>query len=125
MRVDRVIPLLRIFSVEKAREFYIDYLGFSVDWEHRFDDRAPLYMQVTRGGLTLHLTENHGDCTPGSAVFLEIQGLDDFHREITARDYPYLRPGIENAFWNARLMTLLDPFGNRLMFNERLVSQGP
>jgi len=125
MRVDRVIPLLRIFSVEKAREFYIDYLGFSVDWEHRFDDRAPLYMQVTRDGLTLHLTENHGDCTPGSAVFLEIQGLDDFHREITARDYPYLRPGIENAFWNARLMTLLDPFGNRLMFNERLVSQGP
>jgi len=119
MRVTRVIPMLRIYSVEKAKEFYIEYLGFSVDWEHRFDERAPLYMQVTRDGLTLHLTEHHGDCTPGSAVFLEIEGLDDFHREITARDCPYLRPGIQDAFWDARLMTLLDPFGNRLMFNER------
>jgi len=124
MRVDRVIPMLRIYSVEKAREFYLDFLGFSVDWEHRFDEAAPLYMQVSRGGLTLHLTEHHGDCTPGSAVFLEIQGLDDFHREITSRSYRYLRPGIEDAFWNARLMTLLDPFGNRLLFNER-PSDGP
>jgi Glyoxalase superfamily protein len=33
MSVDfqRVIPILRIFSVEKAREFYVDYLGFSID----------------------------------------------------------------------------------------------
>jgi catechol 2,3-dioxygenase-like lactoylglutathione lyase family enzyme len=52
-----VIPILRIFSVEKAREFYLDYLGFHLDWEHRFDDNAPLYMQVSRAGLILHLCE--------------------------------------------------------------------
>ena len=42
----QTIPILRIFDVGKAREFYLGFLGFTVDWEHRFDDRAPLYMQV-------------------------------------------------------------------------------
>lgn len=41
------MPVLRIFSVEKAREFYLDYLGFQVDFEHRFDERAPLFMQIS------------------------------------------------------------------------------
>jgi hypothetical protein len=27
-------PILRIFGVEKAKEFYVGYLGSSVDWEH-------------------------------------------------------------------------------------------
>src|SRR5262249_37301718 len=44
----QTIPLLRIFSVEKAREFYVGFLGFGIDWEHRFDETAPMYMQVSR-----------------------------------------------------------------------------
>ena len=60
----RVVPVLRIFDVGKAKEFYAGFLGFTIDWEHRFDDRAPLYMQVSRNGLVLHLSEHHGDGTP-------------------------------------------------------------
>ena len=54
--VSRVIPILRIFDVAKAREFYLDYLGFTVDFEHRFHDDAPLYMGISRDGLALHLS---------------------------------------------------------------------
>ena len=32
---DRVIPILRIFNLAKANEFYLEYLGFQVDWDHR------------------------------------------------------------------------------------------
>ena len=28
----RAVPTFRIFSLEKAREFYVDFLGFKVDW---------------------------------------------------------------------------------------------
>ena len=45
-----VIPVLRIFDVDKAREFYTDFLGFSIDWEHTFDDHAPVYLQASRDG---------------------------------------------------------------------------
>ena len=118
MEARRVVPILRIFSVEKAREFYTEFLGFTLDWEHRFDDDAPLYMQVSRGGMSLHLSEHHDDGTPGSAVFVDMVGLDAFHREISGRGYRYLRPGIEDAPWNARVMQVIDPFGNRIRFSE-------
>ena len=117
-QVLQTIPILRIFDVDKAREFYVGFLGFTVDWEHRFDDRAPLYMQISRGRLVLHLSEHHGDACPGSTVFVRLTGLEAYHGEITAKGYGHMRPGIEQAPWNARVMEVIDPFGNRLRFNE-------
>ena len=31
MKLGNVTPILRIFDEAKAREFYVDYLGFTVD----------------------------------------------------------------------------------------------
>ena len=118
LSVQQTIPILRIFDLAKAREFYLGFLGFGLDWEHRFDPNAPAYLQVSRGNCVLHLTEHHGDCCPGSTVFLRVSGLEQFHQEITSKGYPYQRPGIEMAPWNAKLMELTDPFGNRLRFNQ-------
>lgn len=120
----RTIPVLRMFSVEKAREFYLDFLGFTVDWEHRFAPDMPLYMQVSRGDFALHLSEHHGDGSPGAVTFVAMTGLDEFHSEITARNYGYLRPGIQDQEWNAREMTVIDPFGNRIRFTEYKGAQG-
>jgi len=114
----RAIPIFRIFDVEKAREFYVGFLGFRVDWEHRFDETAPLYMQVSRDGLVLHLSEHHGDACPGSTALVQSTGLEAYRREISAKGYRFMRPGIEVAPWTARVMEVTDPFGNRLRFNE-------
>lgn len=116
----QTIPVLRIFDDAKAREFYLDFLGFQLDWEHRFEPDLPLYMQVSRGQLRLHLSEHYGDCCPGSTAFVNMQGIDELHRELTERRYPYLRPGIETVPWNARCMEVTDPFGNRIRFQEPL-----
>ena len=116
----KTTPILRIFDEAKAREFYVDFLGFNVDWEHRFEPGLPLYMQISRGDLKLHLSEHYGDCCPGSTVFVNMQGIDELHRELTARKYRYLRPGVETVPWNARCMEVTDPFGNRIRFQEAL-----
>ena len=114
-----VIPVLRMFDDAMARDFYIGFLGFSVDWEHRFEPGLPLYMQISRAGLVLHLSEHHGDGSPGATLFVDTVGLDDLHAEVTAKNYRYLRPGIEDAPWGARVMTVIDPFSNRIRFSER------
>lgn len=114
----KVIPVLRMFSVEKAKEFYLGFLGFTLDWEHRFADGMPLYMQISRNGFALHLSEHHGDGSPGAVVFVAMTGLDAFHREVSAKGYRYLRPGIEDCEWDAREMAVTDPFGNRIRFTE-------
>ena len=118
VELERAIPILRIFSVEKAKEFYVGFLGFTWDWEHRFGDNFPLYAQVSRGCLSLHLSEHHGDATPGSAVMIHMRGVDVFSRELAATDYRYLKPGVEDEPWGARVMKVTDPFGNRLLFAE-------
>lgn len=74
-------------------------------------------MQVSRGGLTLHLSEHHGDCCPGSTADVETTGIADYHRELTAKDYPYMRPGLDPAPWDGKVMQVIDPFGNRLRFS--------
>ena len=63
--IEAPIPIFRIFDVEKAMEFYRDFLGFSVDFEHRFGENFPLYCQVSRGTCVLHLSEHAGDASPG------------------------------------------------------------
>ncbi len=112
-----VVPILRIFDLDKARQFYVDYLGFTVDWEHRSSESAPLYLQVSRGLLVLHLSEHHGDGTLGSAVYVETTDVRAFHAELRSKAYPYLNPGI-GVDEIGTCVTLLDPFGNTLRFNE-------
>lgn len=116
---EAVVPILRIFDEDAAAAFYEDFLGFRRNWEHRFEPGMPLYAEVERCGITLHLSGHHGDCCPGATVFVWMRGLDAFHAEISARDYPACNPGIEDTFYDARCMTVTDPFGNRIRFNER------
>lgn len=112
-----------MFDVAKTLDFYVGFLGFAVDWEHRFDETAPLYMQVSRGGCSLHLSEHHGDCTPGSAVYIEIEGLKAYHAEISGKGYRYMNPGLGPTPWGSLCMDVIDPSSNRLSFNERIESE--
>jgi uncharacterized glyoxalase superfamily protein PhnB len=120
MGLSSTTPILRIFDEAKAREFYVDFLGFTVDWEHRFGDNFPLYMQVSKDRCVLHLSEHHGDCSPGSAVRIEAPGVDVMSRELRAKKYRYANPGCAQATpWGTKELALTDPFGNRLIFYER------
>jgi FolB domain-containing protein len=118
VRCESAIPVLRIFSADKFREFYLGFLGFRLDWESGTEENAPLYAQISRAGLTLHVSEHHGDASPGSTVFVPVQGIDALHRELNARRYRYGRPGIQTLPWG-RVLEVFDPFGNRLRFCER------
>jgi uncharacterized glyoxalase superfamily protein PhnB len=118
MKLQPPIPVLRVFDHKLARAFYIDWLGFKIDWEHRFAPSAPLYMQISRGPAVLHLTEHYGDCCPGAKVFIHTDDVAALHKEIHSRPNPNMNPGIEDAFWGAKVMEVTDPFGNRLLFNQ-------
>ena len=49
---DKPIPILRMFDEAKAREFYLDFLGFGVEFEHRFEADLPLYLGLSRDGCS-------------------------------------------------------------------------
>ena len=118
MNLSRTTPILRSFDQAKAVEFYVDFLGFRIDFEHRFEPGLPLYMQVSRGDCVLHLSEHHGDACPGAALRIEGDALDELHAELQAKRYGNARPGIEETPWGSREMSVRDPFGNRLTFTN-------
>jgi catechol 2,3-dioxygenase-like lactoylglutathione lyase family enzyme len=120
----RVVPVLRVFDIAKADEFYQGFLGFTVDWDHRFDDGAPLYRQISRGNLILHLSEHHGDGTPGSHVRVMMDGVEAFQREISAKGYRYMRPGLEKMPWGTLETGVIDPFCNSIRFCQRVEQPG-
>ena len=116
--LEPAVPILRIFDIAKANEFYLGFLGFRVDWEHRYGDNFPLYMQISRSGLRLHLSEHAGDATPGAAMCVYMSGIRALHKEISAHDYRYMKPGLHDEGERLEL-SVIDPFANRIRFIER------
>ena len=112
------IPILRIFDVNKAKEFYIDWLGFKIEWEHQFEENTPFYFGISKDNIELHLSEHYGDATPGSKVFIVCNEIEKFYAELQSRPYKYYRPGLEKTFYNSLCIDVQDPFGNKLSFNE-------
>ena len=118
-----VKPILRIFDYSKAIEFYVNWLGFSINWEHQ-PEGMPIYMEISFRDITLHLSEHHGDCSPGARIFIDdFSELAAYHQHLIDKAYKYNRPGIASPFYDSSAleMTVHDPFGNRLTFLERNV----
>jgi catechol 2,3-dioxygenase-like lactoylglutathione lyase family enzyme len=124
-RFTRTIPTLRIFDSAKAKEFYIGFLGFKVDFEHRFEPDLPLFMQISMGDVILYLSEHHGDGSPGAKIVIETTGLAAYHAALAAKRYGYARPGLVDQPWGATSMTIADPFYNHIEFSERRSETSP
>lgn len=113
---NKVTPVLRIFDLDKAKEFYLDWLEFKIDWEHVYEEGMPKYIQISREGAELHLSEHHGDCSPGAKVLIMCDDIIDYHSKLIKKNYKYNKPGLEKAEWAADTFIASDPFGNTLLF---------
>lgn len=118
-----VIPALRMLDYTRSKVFYVDKLGFSVDWEHQFEPDLPVFMQVSRDDMSFYLTEHSGDCEPGGLIHLVVPDVDAWFNElqqkgVTIEDPPNSRlEGIRN-------MSLFDPDGNQLRIMTYVDSEG-
>ena len=110
--------MLRIFDEAKAKEFYLDFLGFKWDWEHRFESDFPVYAQISKDDTVIHLTEHHGDACPGASIIVHVDGIDEYQQSLLAKKYKNSRPGVEETPWGSKDMTIKDPFGNSIRFTE-------
>jgi hypothetical protein len=116
-QVISVVPILRMYDVAASIRFYIDYLGCSLDYQDGAGDR-PVYLQVSRDGMQLHLSSHHDDGTPGMAVLVAVRNIGALHAELHQRGYPFLNPGIGSGPEGVREMQVIDPASNRIRFYE-------
>ena len=102
--VEEVIPVLRVADATAAVRWY-ERLGFTKQWEHRFEPDCPAFVSVACGQAQLYLSEHRGDARPDTLVHLAVSDIDAVVAEFgqPASDPPY-----------GCTMELRDPDGNRL-----------
>jgi catechol 2,3-dioxygenase-like lactoylglutathione lyase family enzyme len=115
----RVMPTLRITEYLRSKAFYVDGLGFQIDWEHRFKPDLPVFMQVSRDGLAFFLTEHTGDCPVGGLIHIYVSNVDVWFAEFRSRGVP-VKEAPNESLQGLRSMTIVDPDGNKLMIHTRL-----
>jgi catechol 2,3-dioxygenase-like lactoylglutathione lyase family enzyme len=110
-------PILRSFDETRARAFYIDFLGFELVFEHRFEPGLPLYMGLRKGDCVIHLSEHYGDATPGAAIRIPVDDVSAYMAELRAKAFGNARPGEpKRTPWGTKETTICDPANNRLTF---------
>lgn len=116
MHVKPPIPIFRSFDETQAKAFYVGFLGFTLDWEHRFEPNTPLYLQLSLQTCVMHLSEHFGDASPGGHIRIEIDDVATYCTALNAKKYRHARPGFQVMPWGTTDMTIDDPFGNRVTF---------
>ena len=116
--IQQVVPTLRITNYEQSKAFYVDGLGFAVEWEHRFEPQFPVFMSIIRDGMQVFLSEHTGDCQVGGLVYFFVPNVDACYSELQTKQIAVKEPPNERIK-GIRSMTVLDPDGNQLRFVHR------
>ncbi|WP_136518370.1 glyoxalase superfamily protein [Cellulomonas telluris] len=112
--VGPAVPVLRVADAPTAYAFYLDVLGCRLDWEHRFEPGLPVYAQVTRGDLRLHLSEHPGDGGYGAVLWVPVADVAALVAQVRERTGGRQRPAVDLDAPGGPTAEVLDPFGNRL-----------
>ncbi|MEK4425100.1 glyoxalase superfamily protein [Solibacillus sp. FSL K6-1523] len=109
-----VIPAFRITDYSRSKVFYIEGLGFQIDWEHRFEPHFPVFVQISKDDMTIYLTEHTEDCQIGGLIHFFVPNVENWYNELKGnKDINIMEPPNE-SLEGLRMMTLVDPDGNQL-----------
>lgn len=111
-----VIPVLRVADVRASEEYYVQKLGFQVDF------RTPGFISVTRGGTRLFLCEGDQGHA-GAWVWISVPDVEKVHAEFVASGATIRNPPT-NYQW-ALEMQVVDLDGNVLRIGSDPKAQEP
>ena len=114
-----VTPVFQITDYPQAIAFYVDWLGFHIDWEER-PASGGYYLQISCVNIVLHLTNYPNESSIGVRAMVQFTGLLSFQRLLLTKESAFSAPQLQKTTWNDKVMQLelFDPVGNCLMLAE-------
>lgn len=107
-----------VASVDRAKAFYVDQLGFSLEQDVRIDEDHRFVEVVPPGSpCTIALTSGYADAEPGSlqGTQLNVDDVDAAHAYLRDRGVPVT--DVQEFPWG-RFCFLSDPDGNGWSIHE-------
>jgi catechol 2,3-dioxygenase-like lactoylglutathione lyase family enzyme len=112
-----VCPILRVSNVSASIQYYVDVLGFKVDWQ-----QPGLFACVSRGKCRIFLSQ--GDQGhPGSWVWIGVEAADALFAEYQRTNAKVRHPPTNYAW--AREMQVEDLDGNILRLGSDVPKDAP
>jgi predicted lactoylglutathione lyase len=77
-KVENITPILRVENLDVSRRYYVETLGFSLDWD------AGAMISVSRDGCAIMLCERDQG-QPGTWIWIGVDDADAFFAEFSAK----------------------------------------
>lgn len=116
MTLNGIIPTFRVKDARAAERFYCDVLGFQNSWEDDPGDGHPVFIEVVRDKVAIHLTEHEGDGPEGVSIYVMVADARALHGEVTGKGAAATEP--EEMPWGDVVFTVTDADGNVMRFGS-------
>ena len=130
MEYSRLIPELTVSDIVKTKHFYVDILGFRLEYERKVDK----FIFVSLEGSQLMFEEKHEDgwniaeleypFGRGINFSIETNDIDTIYEKLVFKEYPLYRPLTVNKYevdgdsLEQREFLVQDPDGYLLRFTK-------
>jgi len=123
----KVTPMISVDSVDRARAFYVEQLGFSHMMGMLGKDGQLDFCSVTLSGANVMLMRpperTEGTSTTSSKrpveIYLEVSDVNTYHDQLAAKGIKITAP-LTEQWWGDRTFTVQDPFGYQIWFYQHV-----
>ena len=117
IQFETVTPILRVEDFDASVRYYVDILGFSLEWS------VGRFGCVRRGSAALFLCEG-SQGRSGTWVYIGVSDADALHTELADRG-ARIRHEPRNFPWGSRELHVFDPDGHVIRFGADAPRNAP
>jgi PhnB protein len=123
----KLMPMISVDSVDQARGFYVDKLGFGHEMGVLGKDGQLDFCTVAFGGAKVMLMRpaEKMDATSATSskrpveIYLEVDDVNAYHEQLKKRGVR-MTSTLTDQWWGDRTFTVMDPFGYQIWFYTRV-----
>ena len=128
----QVTPMISVESVDRARAFYVETLGFSHQMGMLGKDGELDFCTVVLGGAKIMLsrprerTDGIGPSTSKRPVgmYFEVEDVNAYHNQVKKQGVQITDP-LTDQWWGDRTFKLIDPYGYEIWFYQTVAEPIP